>query len=82
MGFLMLVSMQNLKFFMVDECGLTLMCDRMNYFRETGQSRVNLSPKDRQGLKSLSNSESPLKRTEELISAQSSKEDFRYEAGV
>ncbi len=27
-----------------------------------------LNPKDRQGLKSLSNSESPLKRTEEIIS--------------
>ncbi|WP_293366897.1 hypothetical protein [Microcoleus sp. CAWBG50] len=31
MGFLMLVSMENLKFFMVDECGWTLMCDRIKY---------------------------------------------------
>jgi hypothetical protein len=31
----MLVSMANLKFFMLDECEWTLMCDRIKYCRDT-----------------------------------------------
>ncbi len=57
--------------------------DMADYPAKSGHGSAHwcqLKPKARQGLKSLSNSESPRSRTAGVL--QSSIEDFRFETGV